>query len=409
MKKSAWLLLLILAVACLDDPDCFRLNNNMMGVSFHVLGSTKADTLYVVGMDISGTDSVFYPFTKFTSVSIPLNYTTDNSRITFHQDGNFLNFLDLTYSVKTQYVSDECGARYILSNLQVTDHNFDSLRVISKTPGTVAPSNIAVYRCPLPHYVGIMFRDLYRSGSTTAKRDAIIQIAGISNSFNETVHYEDAINKLFFLPIDTTANTTAYTIFFPDGTSKNLTLSYKRTYEKRYNVCEPTTYISNLTVENSDFILDEIVVDNQGFFQNTLTDPPQANINLYNCAPLNNLRIDFKQRVPGTANSVRTDTVQLKSVKFDYSSQILYQNTSVTSISIPLNTQANTTTVFLEYDDKTETITFTYTRYPNQTLVTECGPQTIIGKLVINDPIETIKVVKDSLVYPTQQNLEILN
>jgi hypothetical protein len=409
MKKSAWLLLLILAVACLDDPDCFRLNNNMMGITFNVLGSTKADTLYVVGMDISGTDSVFYPFTKFSRISVPLNYTTDNSRITFRQDGDFVNFLDLTYSAKTQYVSDACGARYILSNLEVIDHNFDSIRVVSKTPGTVAPSNIAVYRCPSPHYIGIMFRDLYRSGTTTAKRDAIVNIAGISNSFNETVSYEDAVNKLFYLPIDTTSDNVTYTFYFPDGTSKNVSIAYNRSYEKRYNVCDATTFISSITIENTDFVQSEIVIDNQGFFQNTLTDPPQPNINLYSCAPLNYMRIDFKERVPGTANTVRTDTVQLKSVKFDYSSEILYQDKSVTSISVPLNTQANTTTVYLEYEDKTDTVTFNYTRYLNQTLITECGPQTIIGKLLLDEPLETIRVMKDSLIYPTQQNLEILN
>ena len=60
MKRTGWFIFfLILAASCLDDPDCFQLNNNYLGISFYVMGSGGADTLKATEIVMSGAKVVY--------------------------------------------------------------------------------------------------------------------------------------------------------------------------------------------------------------------------------------------------------------------------------------------------------------------------------------------------------------
>ena len=51
VKKSAWFLsFLLMTAGCLDEPDCYLLNNNIIGVSFKKLENSTADTVAITAM-----------------------------------------------------------------------------------------------------------------------------------------------------------------------------------------------------------------------------------------------------------------------------------------------------------------------------------------------------------------------
>ena len=149
--------MLLLSFSCLDQPDCFQLNNNIVGISFRVIGTGDQDTVGVFGVHLGGTDSVFFKNTLFTRTGLPLNYKFDQTEIIFQRPEQNDTLL-LGYSVGTQFVSEDCGARYILSDIDLLRHTFDSVRIVSRSPGRSAQNNIEVFRCPRTGIMNIAFR-----------------------------------------------------------------------------------------------------------------------------------------------------------------------------------------------------------------------------------------------------------
>ncbi|HEY3405821.1 MAG TPA: DUF6452 family protein [Ohtaekwangia sp.] len=415
MKKASWFVILLFAVSCLDDPDCFQLNNNIIGISFRVLGSTKPDTLLVVGVEMSGTDSIFLEPAKYINAALPLNFTTSSTNVIFHQLGGLSNSMNLGYLARTQFVSDDCGSRFVLSDLQILGSDFDSVRVLDPQPDKVARNNIEVYRCPEPYFLTVVFRDLYlNSAGDEAKRTGGIKLSGINDSYSSTTYYEDAALATFYLPVDTLSDQTTFDFIQPDGTTNQLTVQYTRTYQKRYNPCDPKTFVTGLSIVDaeSDFVLSEMVLDSEGEEKSTLTDPPEANVYVYRCPRTNLVKIDFKERVPNTSSSVRTDTVFLKSVRVNYTPQILYDNTLATTITVPIDETAQTTDVYLEYETRTDTLRLSYTAHPSRVFISEtadCGAQGIYSNLELTETITGVTVKADSLRFPVVSNIEIIN
>jgi hypothetical protein len=72
MKKLTWFVFFsIIAFSCLNEPDCYQLDNDEIIVAFNVMGfGSDVDTL--VDVRISGTDSIFYPATVTSSLLLPL-------------------------------------------------------------------------------------------------------------------------------------------------------------------------------------------------------------------------------------------------------------------------------------------------------------------------------------------------
>src|SRR5688572_24238095 len=119
MKKSCWFaFFLVLTVSCLDDPDCFQLNNNILGVTFRVIGTGQADSTLLKNFSSTGVNAIV------TSLIYQLNYFQEYDSLVF-QGEKKSNFLSFAYSVKNQYVSEDCGSRFVLSDLMILNHDFD--------------------------------------------------------------------------------------------------------------------------------------------------------------------------------------------------------------------------------------------------------------------------------------------
>lgn len=139
VKKSAWVLVFfLLASACLDEPDCFSLNNYVIGISFRKLTDSSADTVGFTGIRVTEPPIIFAGDTV-SKVYLPLNYFEDETTFLFdNPDGT--QVLRLGYTSLAQFVSENCGERFVLSDLKVLEYAFDSVRVVntipSRDPGT---------------------------------------------------------------------------------------------------------------------------------------------------------------------------------------------------------------------------------------------------------------------------------
>src|SRR5688500_3332176 len=113
MKKVCWFaFLIILSVSCLDDPDCYQLHNNFIGITFRVIGTGQADSTYLKDLK----ETVIY-------VSGELNYFNEEGRFDFIGEKETKS-LFVGYTVKNQFVSEDCGSRFVLSDLTITKHDF---------------------------------------------------------------------------------------------------------------------------------------------------------------------------------------------------------------------------------------------------------------------------------------------
>jgi len=148
MKRERWLfgLLMLVSSSCLDEPECYALNNNIVGVSFKKVADNKTfviDSLSIVadqvGVELISNSSA-------SAVLLPLNYFTDSTSFTF-----FIS--DVPYQIvvghtsQAQFVSVDCGERFVLSNLHVVSHSFDSVRLVNAKPGVAnaSPRNIEIF------------------------------------------------------------------------------------------------------------------------------------------------------------------------------------------------------------------------------------------------------------------------
>jgi len=138
VKTTAWFLFFaIMTVACLDEPDCYHLNNYVVGISFKKLEDSSADTLVLSAMGTVEPPLLFYTDTTFTKMFLPLNYFTDETEF-FFETPDAIRFLRLGYLSKAQFVSENCGEKFVLSEMRVLEHSFDSVRMVIDVPTSEA-------------------------------------------------------------------------------------------------------------------------------------------------------------------------------------------------------------------------------------------------------------------------------
>lgn len=273
---------------CLDDPDCYQLNNNIVGVSFKKLFDKKADTLAILDIKTVGTDSIFYDTTAATGVYLPVDFLGDgndfiintaNKNIFFN---NIIRYpesqtpqtrsLDLTFSSKKQFVSLECGVRYILENLKVANHNFDSVRILSSVPGnSTSTTNIEVYRCPQPNILKIKFRQVVDEKSVA---DTVSLREITSPDYPWSVSFAAPVSATqVTIPLNDGADITTYNFEFA-GKSNTLQLGYKRTERLLFDVCGNQQFISDLDTIMHNF-------DSIRITKDTIQDPPVTNLEIF--------------------------------------------------------------------------------------------------------------------------------
>ncbi|HEY9046485.1 MAG TPA: DUF6452 family protein, partial [Ohtaekwangia sp.] len=361
MKKISWFILsLALAVSCLDEPDCYQLNNDQLGISFHVMGSTVADTLKATEISFSGTSVT--AFDTATAILLPLNYTDTSTTIFITRSDGSKDTLKVKYTTKIQFVSEDCGSRYILSGLEIRDYSFDSVRLVSNEPTKSGATNIEVYRCPEVEKMGLTLQQLYISGTSTQSATTLpATFNSITADFSgEKVYLNNTVSTLY-LPVDLTKETSTYTFDFADDftngeTMKKMTVTYDTIWKKRYKQCGLQEFVQNLKVvipethTPQDFDTLAVALKSNGDTLNVLGDPPVTNVKIMRCPIMNLTQIVFRK--PNTTTAVQ---VHLKEIKTNYSDAIYYASDTTSVVKLPLNpsTSVTSTEFYISYTDRT--------------------------------------------------------
>lgn len=135
-----------MASSCLNEPDCFRLNNNIIGISFKQKAdgtASEVEFTSITAQSPTGDEIIFAQ--NGNKVYLGLNYFQNNTFYYFEQ-AERKDTIELAYLAQAQYVSSDCGVRYVLSNLRIARHTFDSVRLITAVPkNNPSGNNIEIY------------------------------------------------------------------------------------------------------------------------------------------------------------------------------------------------------------------------------------------------------------------------
>jgi len=250
MKKLSWFVCFSLfAVSCLNEADCYQLNNNAVVIYFKILGG-KADLFELYTIQSADAGGPFLVDTAVSYVALPINPKTEETVFTII--GAYADYeLPVTYNRQVQFVSEDCGERYVFSNLNVLENNFDSVLLVSTTPAPVpVPSsakNIEIYRCPRTNLAGITFKEKVLLSDVTVNFPAII--------YQPT----DSVTTIN-LPLNPNDTTTTFTFSFGNAT-KTLKVSYLKEPETLFQECGEQSLISKLYVNVTDLTLVNILND----------------------------------------------------------------------------------------------------------------------------------------------------
>ena len=280
VKVAGWFVFfLIIAISCIDEPDCFQLNNNVVQLAFKILGGAS-DQVMMTGIDAPGTDSVFYSYQKVSAVELPLNPFESQTEFNFH---TFFgdNQMVLGYTYKVQFVSEECGERYIYSDLNILSHDYDSIRFVGKSLTQPPSTNIEIYRCPRTNFTGVSFK---KTSGTTKVQDTVL-INSITPDFAAGITYPSGYYTSVNLPLNPDAATTTFIFAFGDGSIKEMKLGYDRTTWTRYEkYCGAKTLFDQLTIEAQDFGIDKVKIALKGSTTeklDSIQDPPIINLEIF--------------------------------------------------------------------------------------------------------------------------------
>lgn len=261
MKKVIqFALLALLGFSCLDEPDCYQLNNNVLTLTYKILGGTS-DQVPFIGVQSPATDSVFNALTISGTLEVPLNPIAEELDLTI-QDFYASHALALGYSRQIQFVSDECGERYYYSNVKILSHDYDSIRIVNAIPQpeTATATNIEIYRCPRTNLAGIQFKQIINSVEV---KDTVV-ILNVDVGFATPIFIPNDTLQSINVPVNPDAAST--TIQFTFNTSsgpvtKFVTVAYTRIPKELFERCGTQTLFTDLTVTNSNFSAIRILKD----------------------------------------------------------------------------------------------------------------------------------------------------
>lgn len=417
MKRTGWFIFfLILAASCLDDPDCFQLNNNYLGISFFVMGSGGADTLKATEIVLSGA-KVVYADTA-TSVLLPLNYSTTSTDIIITRADGSKDTLKVTYDAQMQYVSEDCGSRYILGGLDVTEHSFDSIRVVSDVPTKSGGTNIAIYRCPEITTMGLTLQQLYISGtSTQSATTRSTEINSVTADFSGEKFYVDQTASTLYLPVNLTEETSSYTFDFADDfglkdSVRKLVVNYKVQEIERYKQCGKQKFIDLLKIDGTQTTFDTaaIALDSDDDALSAIQDPAVVNVKLLRCPETNLTQVVFRR-----PNTTTTRAIYIQSITMDYSDDILFAGDTTSTVKLPLNPNSTRTVFEVKYTTASNTnlettiIDVSYT-VTFDTLFPGCGVQNIYSDLrktdvTANEEVEVLTT--NDVKFPAVTNIAV--
>ncbi|HEX6891344.1 MAG TPA: DUF6452 family protein [Chryseolinea sp.] len=238
MKKTGRLtFILIIAVSCLNEPDCYQLNNDTVVIDFKIIGG-GGDVVQLIGVQSPESDVIFYGDTTVSSIPLPLNPKMEETIYTFQgADGG--NTLQFGYKRQVQFVSEECGERYYFQDLNVLEHDFDSVRIVNSIPApTPLPSgakNIEIYRCATTNLMRVNF-----------KTETIVE--EITSDFGGIILPSPGTTlKDFLLPLNPNVDSTTYQFDLGDDL-KILRVRYSHALKTIADICGEQTFLFDLQV-----------------------------------------------------------------------------------------------------------------------------------------------------------------
>jgi hypothetical protein len=425
VKKTTWFLFFIVfAVSCLDEPECYLLNNDMVGIYFRVMGSNQLDSANVTTLLINGTPPLITEGVVWqdladnvlTGFAVPLDYFNNHTDLDLVVDGAAAR-LPTEYQVQTQYVSEECGPRYVLSNLRVDKekHGFDSVRIVNSSPSRDNTGrHIEIFRCPVTDTLLLTFYQLLLpSGTATPanrSRPVSRRLEGVTVDEATTLYAGDRQATLR-LPVSLTNASTRYGFAFSDEEPmiRNLEIRYTTTTAMRYGPCGIQTFVSDLAIaDNHNFDSVSLALDANGFPNRSLTDPYSRNINVYRCPTTNIIQFAFR-RTPEGGTTPQPASVDIVEITADYSDEVYYADSTTNVVQLPLNLNAGSTVFTLTFEDRTETITVNYTvGPPPQTLFRRsCKDIRVVTNISISSSTTATEVVNPAVVFPTVTNVNV--
>lgn len=413
LKKSSWILFFgVMAFSCLDKPDCFRLYNDQIGVSLKVLGTNKADVVTLTGVEIEGVGNILSANASASSFLIPLNYLTDQTGVAIASDkinGTIL----LKYLSQAQFVSDECGPRYILSGLEVNQQTgFDSVRVLTGEVGNPPVINLEIFRCPTTNLVKMDFYQLYVTGTGKKTSQPLsLSIDHVQALYSGEISNAGSVTSTITVPVNLVVGSSDFKITH-GGQPDTVSLTYTLTQEERYNVCPAKMYVSGLEVTSPDFDSVSIaVVDKKKV--DAPQDPATTNVLIFKCPQTNLMRVSFK--TPKGESFVSASTTFNK-ITTNFSADKFYEDKTASSVELPINAGALTAEYYfdIKVNDgepaQLDTLRVSYDAF-NKTIFNACGVQKVYDNLNVTFTDFTLAspaVPKDSIQFPSVTNIEII-
>lgn len=399
MRFSAQILIFCLisffAGSCYEDPECIDLRNDLVGFSFKKLFDNQVDTVGVLGITISGSDSVFYEFTNVVgSIQVPLDVSATSQSFVFDLlNGTYSMTMD--YSSKPQFESVECGPRFVLTDLNVSQHSFDSVQVTSSVAvNSEGGSNITIYRCPITNNFKISFRQLLADDESNG--DALTEdLHGVRPDYIPLIYYPDTEATSVVVPLNPSSNTTSVLIDSKESGLSRLDITYQFETASIFDVCGNQDFIKDIEV-NGTTSYDFLKVQ-----KDSITDPPTTNVALFKCPQTDLINLQL--------TGVPEEGIQINKVTAGFTSEVFYEDSVTTSLVLPLDASQSQTDYTIEFENGAKQISFGYLRTVE--IFHEQCEQTLFSSLeVLSSDFTTPPVTKsDSIQFPTIVNFEITN
>lgn len=268
----------LVAISCLDQPDCYNLTNSNITIAFRKIADGRADTLVVLEryFESLDSDSAFINtdtvLVNGSSLEFPIDYLANGTNYSIKEIEK-TNLLELGYKVQSQFVSEECGPRFFVSDLSVVSSNTDSVRITSAIPGS--GTNVTIYRCPRTNLVKLAVQT--RTTTGTFRKDTM-NILSTTIDDPITLLYPIVDENISFLklPVDLTTNTTQVEFVLEGNLQRSITFEYDRIQATRYAVCGQQTFITNLRVAETTF--DDLrQITTTRYKSDSIYDPPRIN------------------------------------------------------------------------------------------------------------------------------------
>ncbi len=272
VRKSSWILCLcVLSISCLDQPDCYNLTNNSIGISFRKMYDGTLDSVVMVDSRIVGLDSSF--ISTLSGVTFGIDYTSTEQKMEL-KDVEGTRLISLGYTVQKQFVSDVCTPRFFISNLQNLPESSDSVKVLSSIPGE-GGYHVAIYRCPRPNIVRVAFQQVI-DGKIAKDTLAITETSADNMPEYAPVAYYPVTGSLSYinLPLQENTNSTQFS-FVINNVVKTMTFTYDKVQATKFERCGVQNFITNLKLV-SDIGTVELA-EGAKHKADSIYDPPKIN------------------------------------------------------------------------------------------------------------------------------------